>query len=226
MLPVLIVIHAANYMKIAVNTEDKSIFTSNRAKRNNFVKMNLKQNHRGGKYANKTISGRWVKSGPMKVLHQGTYGNAKDDADEAALFQLEDLSSTSNTMDMFIDSVAKSELEGLDPNEIFGDNNNNQVDTSSEHLRATLKAKFGHEEFREGQEETIRRVLQGKNTLVVIPTGSGKSLCYQLPALLLDRLTIVISPLLALMIDQLKNLPECLPGGCINSQQSVSLQNI
>ena len=209
-------------MKIAVNTEDKSIFS--RAKRNNFVKMNLKQNHKGGKYGNKTISGRWVKSGPMKVLHQGTYGDPKDNADEAALFQLEDLSSTTNTMDNFIDSIAKSELEGLDPNEIVSDCSD--VDTSSEHLRATLKTKFGHEEFREGQEETIRRVLQGKNTLVVIPTGSGKSLCYQIPALLMDRLTIVISPLLALMIDQLKNLPECLPGGCINSQQSVSLRLI
>lgn len=208
----------SNYMKIAVNTEDKSIFS--RAKRNNFVKMNLKQNHKGGKYGNKTISGRWVKSGPMKVLHQGTYGDPKDNADEAALFQLEDLSSTTNTMDNFIDSIAKSELEGLDPNEIFADCSD--VDTSSEHLRATLKTKFGHEEFREGQEETIRRVLQGKNTLVVIPTGSGKSLCYQIPALLMDRLTIVISPLLALMIDQLKNLPECLPGGCINSQQSTT----
>ena len=209
-------------MKIAVNTEDKSIFvSSNRSKRNNFVKMNLKQNHKGGKYANKTISGRWVRSGPMKVLHQGNYGNVKEDVDEAALFQLEDLSATSNTMDLFIDSIAKSELEGLNPDEIFSDYK--EVDTSSEHLQTILKTKFGHAEFREGQEDTIRRVLQSKNTLVVIPTGSGKSICYQLPTLLMDRLTIVISPLLALMLDQLKNLPECLPGGCINSQQSVNI---
>jgi hypothetical protein len=138
----------ASYMKVAVNTEDKSIFGTNRAKRNNYVKLNLKQNHKGGKYASKTISGRWVKSGPMKVFHQGTYGSAKDAADESALFQLEDLSASTNTMDMFMDTIAKNELEGLNPDEIFSDAN--EIDTSSEHLRNILKTKFGHEQFREG----------------------------------------------------------------------------
>jgi len=66
----------------------------------------------------------------------------------------------------------------------------------------TLKKTFGFESFREGQETIINQILNGKSALAVFPTGSGKSLCYQLPALLLPDLTIVISPLIALMKDQ------------------------
>ena len=66
----------------------------------------------------------------------------------------------------------------------------------------TLKNTFGFDAFREGQETIITQILDGKSALAVFPTGSGKSLCYQLPALLLPGLTIVISPLIALMKDQ------------------------
>lgn len=66
----------------------------------------------------------------------------------------------------------------------------------------TLKNTFGFESFREGQEAIINQILAGNSALAVFPTGSGKSLCYQLPALLLPGLTIVISPLIALMKDQ------------------------
>lgn len=66
----------------------------------------------------------------------------------------------------------------------------------------TLKNTFGFDAFREGQETIITQVLNGNSALAVFPTGSGKSLCYQLPALLLPGLTIVISPLIALMKDQ------------------------
>ena len=68
--------------------------------------------------------------------------------------------------------------------------------------RAILYDKFGHEDFRPGQWEPIRAVLDGRDTLVVMPTGSGKSLIYQLPALLTPGLTLVVSPLIALMKDQ------------------------
>lgn len=68
--------------------------------------------------------------------------------------------------------------------------------------RAVLQRQFGYHDFREGQAEVIAAVLQGRNCIVVMPTGSGKSLCYQLPALLLPGRTIVISPLIALMKDQ------------------------
>src|SRR5437870_691434 len=74
-------------------------------------------------------------------------------------------------------------------------------------LRAALASLFGHEEFRPYQEQIIQRVMAGQSVLGVLPTGAGKSLCYQLPALLLPRPTLVISPLIALMKDQLDGLP-------------------
>lgn len=74
-------------------------------------------------------------------------------------------------------------------------------------LHAALEANFGHRAFRPYQEEIIRQVMEGRDTLGVLPTGAGKSLCYQLPALLLPRPTLVISPLIALMQDQLDGLP-------------------
>ncbi|RLN88189.1 hypothetical protein BBJ28_00015935 [Nothophytophthora sp. Chile5] len=70
-----------------------------------------------------------------------------------------------------------------------------------------LRLVFGHAEFRAGQEWAISRVLRGKDTLLVLPTGAGKSLCYQFPALFLPGLTLVISPLISLMNDQFESLP-------------------
>src|SRR5438105_13186782 len=67
---------------------------------------------------------------------------------------------------------------------------------------ALLHSRFGHARFRPGQWEPVRTILEGKDALVVMPTGSGKSLIYQLSALLLSGLTVVISPLIALMKDQ------------------------
>ncbi len=69
-------------------------------------------------------------------------------------------------------------------------------------LERTLRDRFGLERFRPGQREVIEEVLNGRDVLCVMPTGGGKSLCYQLPALLLDGLTLVVSPLIALMKDQ------------------------
>jgi len=71
---------------------------------------------------------------------------------------------------------------------------------------AILRDTFGFEGYRDGQEAVIRRLIDGKSVLAVFPTGAGKSLCYQLPALVLDGLTVVISPLIALMKDQLEFL--------------------
>lgn len=69
-----------------------------------------------------------------------------------------------------------------------------------------LKEYFGFTGFRPGQEEVIARILEGRSSLAVFPTGSGKSLCYQLPALMLPGLTLVVSPLIALMKDQVESL--------------------
>lgn len=81
-----------------------------------------------------------------------------------------------------------------------------------------LKAYFGYTEFKEGQEKLIRGVLNGKDVLGIMPTGGGKSLCYQLPAILLDGVTIVVSPLISLMKDQVDSLNEIgISGTFINS---------
>ena len=73
-------------------------------------------------------------------------------------------------------------------------------------LTDTLQKNFGHDTFRDGQEKVIRALLDGRSALAIFPTGGGKSLCYQLPALLMDGLTLVISPLIALMKDQVESL--------------------
>jgi ATP-dependent DNA helicase RecQ len=70
-------------------------------------------------------------------------------------------------------------------------------------MHSTLEQVFGYPQFRPGQEATIGAVLAGRSAAAIFPTGSGKSLCYQLPSLLLPHLTLVVSPLLALMQDQL-----------------------
>jgi ATP-dependent DNA helicase RecQ len=82
----------------------------------------------------------------------------------------------------------------------------------------SLHEHFGFSEFREGQREVITAILDGKNAIVVMPTGSGKSLCYQLPALMFDGATVVVSPLIALMKDQVDALrSRNLPATFINS---------
>ncbi len=70
-------------------------------------------------------------------------------------------------------------------------------------LQEKLRQHFGFDHFLKGQEEVISRLLQGKSVLAVFPTGAGKSICYQLPALLFEGLTVVVSPLIALMKDQI-----------------------
>jgi ATP-dependent DNA helicase RecQ len=78
----------------------------------------------------------------------------------------------------------------------------------SPQVQQLLRDVFGLADFRDGQAEVIARLLEGRSTLAIFPTGGGKSLCYQLPALMLDGLTVVISPLIALMKDQIDFLVE------------------
>lgn len=84
-----------------------------------------------------------------------------------------------------------------------------------------LAGVFGFQGFRPGQEEIVDRLLAGTNTLTVMPTGAGKSLCYQVPALIFDRPTVVVSPLVALMDDQVAGLrANGVDAACIHSGQS------
>lgn len=92
---------------------------------------------------------------------------------------------------------------------------------NSEILHAKLKENFGFEKFRPNQETIINTILSGQDTLAIMPTGGGKSICFQLPALVLPGITIVISPLIALMKDQVDSLKTNGIDACyINSSQS------
>ncbi|MCH2205700.1 MAG: RecQ family ATP-dependent DNA helicase [Lentisphaerales bacterium] len=90
-------------------------------------------------------------------------------------------------------------------------------------IDTTLKSKFGFDSFRTGQREVISQLIYGNSSLAVFPTGSGKSLCYQLTALHLDALTLVISPLIALMKDQVDFLTEKgIPAAKMDSSLSLT----
>ena len=93
-------------------------------------------------------------------------------------------------------------------------------------LRRSLRDTFGFDELRSGQHEVISRVLAGRPTLAIMPTGAGKSLCYQLPALHLHGTTVVVSPLISLMKDQAAKLEEAgVPAEQLNSAQKASEQD-
>ncbi|MCR5295270.1 MAG: RecQ family ATP-dependent DNA helicase [Lachnospiraceae bacterium] len=84
--------------------------------------------------------------------------------------------------------------------------------------KEVLKVYFGYDTYKPGQEEIIEAILAGKDVLAVMPTGAGKSICYQVPAMMLEGITLVISPLISLMQDQVKALNEAgIHAGYINS---------
>ena len=85
---------------------------------------------------------------------------------------------------------------------------------------AALREHFGFTAFRPGQAEAVDAALAGRDLLVVMPTGAGKSLCYQLPALLRPDLALVVSPLVSLMQDQVEGLERAAPGrsALVNAQ--------
>lgn len=94
-------------------------------------------------------------------------------------------------------------------------------------LLTTLKSHFNLSQFRIGQREIISAVLNNKDVLAVLPTGGGKSLCYQLPAIHTQKLVVVISPLIALMKDQVMSLHrQSIPAGCLHSGQTDAEKRI
>ncbi len=100
------------------------------------------------------------------------------------------------------------------------------MNIQSADLHSALAEHFGFEVFRPGQEEIVQSIADGRNTMAIMPTGGGKSLCYQLPALVLDGVTLVISPLIALMKDQVDALTaRGLPATFINSSLPPAEQN-
>jgi ATP-dependent DNA helicase RecQ len=98
---------------------------------------------------------------------------------------------------------------------------------TSQILHDTLKENFGFEKFRPNQEKIINSIISGQDTLAIMPTGGGKSICFQLPALLFTGITIVISPLIALMKDQVDSLKTNGIQACyINSSQTDGEQQL
>lgn len=94
-------------------------------------------------------------------------------------------------------------------------------------VRKILKQHFGFGDFREPQQQVVASVLEGRDTLVIMPTGGGKSLCYQLPALVMEGTTLVVSPLIALMKDQVDTLQKRgIAAAMINSSQSWAEQKV
>ena len=84
--------------------------------------------------------------------------------------------------------------------------------------QSVLKEYFGYDRFRDGQEALIGQILSGGDVLGIMPTGAGKSVCYQVPAMLLTGITIVVSPLISLMQDQVTALKDAgLPAACLHS---------
>lgn len=89
---------------------------------------------------------------------------------------------------------------------------------SKEEHEVVLQKYFGFSHFKEGQYEAIQSLLSGNSTLAVLSTGGGKSLIYQYSSLFIEGVVLVISPLLALMSDQILKMPIVLSAACINSQ--------
>lgn len=99
------------------------------------------------------------------------------------------------------------------------------MSTSVERARRALEAHFGHRDFRPGQRGVVEALLAGRDALAVMPTGAGKSVCYQVPGVVMDGTTLVVSPLVSLMGDQVRSLQEAgVRAAYLNSTLSVAQQ--
>ncbi|TXG56101.1 hypothetical protein EZV62_017414 [Acer yangbiense] len=180
----------------------------------NFVKLNLRGNKH--KFVNKlkntrnssqSYSGRKSYRSKRKFIRKGTKSVIDEEKEENDLIN-----------EAVVESQKKKGKIGSDLIDEAVRAVRNEV--SDENLVSLLKLVHGYDSYRDGQLEAIKLVLDGKSTMLVLPTGAGKSLCYQIPAMVLPGLTLVVSPLVALMIDQLKQLPHAIRGGLLSSTQS------
>ncbi|KAL6562719.1 hypothetical protein OROGR_003726 [Orobanche gracilis] len=175
----------------------------------NFVKLNINgYGRKKFKYKNKTTS--YSSSYRRRKYSKGNKGGVRGGGEEIGVIDEEGL----------VVDIPK----GPDKSSIHAEMIEEAVervknDVSDNNLLNLLKVTHGYDSFREGQLEVIKMVLLGKSTMLVLPTGAGKSLCYQLPAIVFPGVTLVVSPLVALMIDQLRQLPPVIQGGLLCSSQ-------
>lgn len=122
------------------------------------------------------------------------------------------------------DSSSDDELEICNDESCDGNKSKPTKKPSSTNntLHDSLEQYFGYNTFRAGQEWAIRRTLSQKRTLLVAPTGQGKSLCYALPAAVMDGICLVVSPLISLMQDQLRQLPPKIPAATLSGSMTTA----
>eukprot|EP01080_Neovahlkampfia_damariscottae_P008539 gene8539-363_t len=140
---------------------------------------------------------------------------------------IEDCNSSENSDSSEDENSEKEEDEVISDDEMLIEefetkSNFSSLTENDEEMNKILKSEFGFDSFRFGQKETIKRIISDKSTLLIQSTGSGKSLCYQYSAFVLPYLTLVITPLISLMNDQLSLLPSCLTGGSLYNSQSYN----
>ena len=166
----------------------------------------------------------------MRVLEQGRPESCPPLSSETINISLEQKKQERCELGSEVDDHGSvSDVDGSDEELFLESESEPEYDT--EHMkqergsmkpveRALLEC-FGFSEFRQGQQWAMQRALDGLHSMLVMPTGAGKSLCYMLPACLLPGLTVVVSPLISLMQDQLRKLPVQLPGACFGGGMSV-----
>lgn len=117
-------------------------------------------------------------------------------------------------------SVSDEECVNVEDNNNDDDNDSEEEESDSDPIYKALHTFFGYRNFRPGQEWAIRRVFQQERSLLVAPTGLGKSMCYALPATQVEGVCLVVSPLISLMQDQLRHLPPNIPAATLSGNLS------
>lgn len=182
----------------------------------NFVKLNLNRNKR--KFMNKCRRGNRSLSGGRKSYRSKRKLRAERGAESESVCEEDGLGTDS----MPQQNDLQERKRGKFNQELLEETiSAARKEPSEENLVELLKLTHGFSSFREGQLEAIKMVLAGNSSMLVLPTGAGKSLCYQLPAVILPGVTLVVSPLVALMFDQLNQLPPMIRGGLLCSSQVI-----
>ncbi|XP_048135916.1 ATP-dependent DNA helicase Q-like 5 isoform X3 [Rhodamnia argentea] len=183
----------------------------------NFVRLNMNHNSYRRKFLSKSARKNSRSSGFKRFpkRRKGKFG-AEIEAQMEGVFEEEGLVTESTKQKI----MQESESRKFDSELVEAALSAVRNDASDVNLVKLLKLVYGYDLFRDRQLEAIRMVLAGKSTMLVLPTGAGKSLCYQIPSMILPGMTLVVSPLVALMIDQLKQLPPMINGGLLCSSQT------